>query len=69
MDTRWQLTDMIFNDALNYAPVKRDVFVIAACGPDEGLRSDIRSLLACASDNESYVQALVADIAGEMRAT
>ena len=69
MTIRWQLTDEIFNEALNVAPAHRSDFLTEACGPDEDMRRDVESLLLYASDSESYLQSVVDDTARDLSAS
>ena len=69
MTTRWQLTDDIFNEALNFPPTERVAFLSDACGSDDDLRRDVESLLQYVSDSESYLQAVVDETAREFSAS
>ena len=47
--------DELFNDALELAPAQRERFLSAACGDNDGLRSEIQSLLSAHDRAESFL--------------
>jgi hypothetical protein len=69
MTIRWNLTDELFNEALNRPPDERHAFLVAACGGDEDLLHEVESLLRYASDSGSYVQAVIDETIRDLRAS
>ena len=52
---RWQQVKEIFNSAINYRPEERSSFISQACSGDEGLRSEVESLIASHEQSGSFI--------------
>ena len=52
---RWQTIKEIFNAAVLLPPEERAVFLAAACGDDEAVRSEVASLLAAHASDEGFL--------------
>jgi eukaryotic-like serine/threonine-protein kinase len=44
-DARWQQIERVYNDAVERDPADRETFLADACGDDDALRQEVRSLL------------------------
>ena len=52
---RWQQVKEIFNSAIAYRPEERSLFISQACSGDEGLRSEVESLIASHEETGSFI--------------
>src|SRR5215471_4250151 len=59
----WTTVKRIHQSALDVDPSKRAAFVDDSCGGDEALRREVNSLLAYATDAESFLERPAADVA------
>jgi eukaryotic-like serine/threonine-protein kinase len=53
---RWQRVRAIFQAALEEPPEARDAFLSGACGGDEALRGEVRSLLAAHASAGGFME-------------
>jgi serine/threonine protein kinase len=60
---RWTQVKRIHQLALEKHPSERALFVDESCGTDETLRREVQSLLACATEAESFLDRPAVDIA------
>ena len=60
---RWNQVDRILESALECSAEERDVFLRRACGGDEGLEGDVRSLLAAHDRADAFLDAPAIDLA------
>ena len=60
---RWDYVDKLLQSALDRPVAERDVFVRRACGGDEQLEHDVRSLLAAHDRADSFLGAPALDLA------
>ena len=58
---RWNLIEEIFQSALERPSSERSAYLAQACGNDAGLRLEVESLLASASNATTAIGSLVAD--------
>ena len=49
---RWQQIEWLYNEALDRDAADREAFLARACGDDEGLRQEVRSLLGYQPAND-----------------
>src|SRR5215212_11856322 len=54
---RWNHVDKLLQSALDRPPVERDVFLRRACGDDEQLEQEVRSLLVAHDRADSFLGA------------
>ncbi len=71
---RWKQVERLFQSALDRSSQERDTFLLDACAGDEALQREVRSLLACAGQPESFLQnpaieLAARDLAGEQSDT
>ena len=45
LSDRWQQIELLYNGALDRGATEREAFLAQACGDDEELRQEVRSLL------------------------
>jgi serine/threonine protein kinase len=53
---RWQRVDRLYNDALDHDAAERDAFLAEACGDDDSLRQEVRSLLRYERAAEPFLE-------------
>lgn len=53
---RWQQIDRVYNDALDRSAADREAFLGQACGDDEQLRQEVRSLLGYARIADQFLE-------------
>src|SRR3954464_7398577 len=64
MDTdRWNRVDQLLQSALDVAVVERDAFLRNACGGDQRLEEEVRSLLAAHDRADRFLGAPAIDLA------
>jgi serine/threonine-protein kinase len=66
MPDRWDTVKRLFHAALERSPAERDAFLQEACGGDEGLFEEVRSLLASDARGRSLVAEAVREVAGDL---
>ena len=62
-DERWNHVDLLLQSALDVPAVERDAFLRNACGGDQRLEEDVRSLLAAHDRAGSFLGAAAIDLA------
>ena len=60
---RWNHVDKLLQSALDRPAAERDVFLRSACGGDEQLEHEVRSLLAAHDRADSFLGAPAIDLA------
>jgi serine/threonine protein kinase/tetratricopeptide (TPR) repeat protein len=60
---RWKLVDDVLQSALDRAPEERDAFVSQACGGDQALEQEVRSLLTLETRAEGFMSQPAIDVA------
>src|SRR5262245_61341954 len=60
---RWRQIDKLLQSALNCPKADRDVFLRRACGGDEALERDVRSLIVAHDRAGSFLDAPAIDVA------
>jgi tetratricopeptide (TPR) repeat protein len=60
---RWKQVDDVLQSALDRAPEERDVFLREACGGDEALEREVRSLLSLDARAEGFMEQPAIDVA------
>jgi hypothetical protein len=60
---RWHHVDRLLQSALDIPAVERDVFLHSACGGDERLEEEVRSLLAAHDRADGFLGAPAIDLA------
>ena len=60
---RWKQVDDLFQAVLECPPEERDAFLRRACGPDEQLEREVRSLLSSQQHAGSFLQAPAIEVA------
>jgi serine/threonine-protein kinase len=65
---RWQQIDRLLDQALELDLDRRDQFIAEACGDDDSLRRELRSLLAAHGKAEAFIETPPADVAAELLA-
>ena len=53
---RWKRVDNLFQSALSLPPQDRDAYLAAECAGDTELEREVRSLLACEQEAESFLE-------------
>src|ERR1035438_5912204 len=53
---RWERVKTLCIAALEREENERSVYLVEMCGKDEGLRSELESLLACQSDAQDFLE-------------
>ena len=53
---RWQQIERLYNDACERDPAGRETFLAEACGADEVLRQEVRSLLDCTGEADRFLE-------------
>jgi eukaryotic-like serine/threonine-protein kinase len=66
---RWQQIETIFQAALKREPAARAVFLDGACGDDDELRAEVKSLLAAHEQAGSFIQAPALELAAQITTT
>jgi tetratricopeptide (TPR) repeat protein len=66
MSAQWQQVEEIFHAAAAIDPVKREEFLLQACGGDTGLLNDVRSLLDCESQAEGFFEQAIGEVAASI---
>ena len=64
----WQQINDLFHDALEREPDARAAFLAQACAADEGLRSEVESLLASHDPSDNFIKSLAPDLAAGLLA-
>jgi hypothetical protein len=64
---RWQHVDRLLQSALDVPAGERDAYLRAACGGDQRLEDDVRSLVAAHDRADRFLGAPAIDLAGERR--
>ena len=59
----WTTVKRIHQSALDVDPSERGAFLDKSCGSDEALRREVESLLAYATDAETFLERPAVDIA------
>ena len=59
----WNQIDKLLQSALDVAPAERDVYLRSACGGDEQLEQEVRSLLAAHDRADSFLRGPAIDLA------
>jgi dienelactone hydrolase len=59
---RWRRLEQIFTEAVEHSASLRADFLDRACGPDHGMRDEIRSLLAAAEQSDEFLCAPALDV-------
>ena len=62
---RWKQVDDLFQAVLERPPEDRDAFLRRACGPDEQLEQEVRSLLSSQQQAGSFLQAPAIEVAAQ----
>src|SRR5262249_54661690 len=65
---RWQQIDRLFHSVLALEPGQRAEFLETACTGDEGLRSEVESLVTSHELGKSFIERPASDVAAEMLA-
>jgi predicted unusual protein kinase regulating ubiquinone biosynthesis (AarF/ABC1/UbiB family) len=52
---RWQQIERLYNGALDRSPTEREAFLAQACGDDEELRQEVRTLLGYARVADQFL--------------
>src|SRR5499425_350640 len=60
---RWKQVDDLFQAVLEQPPEERDAFLSRACGPDEQLEREVRSLLSSQQQAGSFLQTPAIEVA------
>src|SRR5215472_18225060 len=60
---RWKQVDSLLQSALEHSPAERDVFLRQACGGDEALESEVRSLLTSGQEAGSFLESPAIEVA------
>ena len=60
---RWKQIDDVLQSALDRPPDERDVFLQQACGGDESLEREVRSLLTLDARAEGFLERPAIDVA------
>src|SRR5215469_8451550 len=60
---RWKQVDDLFQAVLEQPPEERDAFLRRACGPDEQLEREVRSLLSSQQQAGSFLQTPAIEVA------
>jgi serine/threonine-protein kinase len=55
-DDRWQRIERLYNDAIDRDPADREAFLADACGDDNDLRQEVRSLLGYAAEADQFLE-------------
>ena len=61
----WTTVKRIHQSALDVDPSERAAFLDESCGGDEALRREVESLLAYATEAESFLERPAVDIAAQ----
>ena len=61
-EARWRKVEALYEAALALEPYRRAALLEESCGGDASLRSEVDSLLACASKAQDFLEAPVADV-------
>jgi eukaryotic-like serine/threonine-protein kinase len=64
----WQQINDLFHAALDQEPGERAAFIADACAGDEGLRSEVESLLASHDPSDNFIESLAPDLAAGLLA-
>jgi eukaryotic-like serine/threonine-protein kinase len=62
---RWKLVDALLQSALERAPERREEFLQRACGADEALAAEVRSLLTCHRQSTGFLQVPAIQVAAQ----
>jgi eukaryotic-like serine/threonine-protein kinase len=65
---QWPAVEQLYHAALERAAEERAAFLCEACGGDEGLRSEVESLLAYQDKAKDFIENTALEIAGELMA-
>jgi len=65
---RWRRIEELYHAAMGMAERKRDAYLEQACGDDELLRSEVRSLLAQNEKAKGFMESPAAEIAAQAMA-
>src|SRR5947207_3481296 len=63
---RWQLINDLFQSATECAPETRDAFLDEACGKDEGLRRELKSLITSHERTQTFIESPAFEVAPEL---
>ena len=61
-EARWRKVEALYEAALAVAPSQRAALLEESCGGDASLRSEVESLLSCASKAQDFLEAPAVDI-------
>jgi len=63
---RWQLVNDLFQSATERAPESREAFLDEACGDDEGLRRELKSLITSHERTQTFIESPAFEVAPEL---
>jgi serine/threonine protein kinase len=63
---RWQLVNDLFQSATERAPEHREAFLDEACGDDEGLRRELKSLITSHERTQTFIESPAFEVAPEL---
>jgi hypothetical protein len=63
---RWQRLEELFHSALERDPRERSRFLDKSCGPDESLRRELDSMLACEDEAREFIELPALELAARL---
>ena len=63
---RWKAVNDLFQSAVERAPEDREAFLDEACGDDEGLRRELKSLITCHERTQTFIESPAFEVAPEL---
>src|SRR5579859_4845022 len=63
---RWQRLEELFHSALQCDPADRSRFLDQSCGPDDSLRRELESMLACEDEAREFIELPALELAARL---